>query len=258
MIEKSEDSFNVMILSLLIVLVVLAVSVVILWFYTKDAYLDSYFVLDAFLDAQNTAASSQLAEFAFSTGGLALAVIFLIVIVDNLSRILITSFILAAVIDFISYANIEESLNEFRAKLLKKHVIICGYNDLADVLIRMLRRRRMRFVVLVQSVDVGKKLNAEHVHNLVLDFTEERSLRLAGISKASSIVFVSESDSDNTIGALLAKKLNPSIRILSRLKDEHARRKIYIAGADMAVIPEYLAGLEIGDYIRRAIKAGAL
>ena len=64
-ISKEEGS-NVMILTLAIVLLVVIVSVLVLWSITKDAYLDAYFVLETLTDAQNTAASTELAGMAFS------------------------------------------------------------------------------------------------------------------------------------------------------------------------------------------------
>ncbi|MEM0075845.1 MAG: NAD(P)-binding protein [Candidatus Micrarchaeaceae archaeon] len=248
------DTFNIMVLSVLIVVAILLISFFALLFITKNTYLDSYFVLDAFFDAQNTAASSALATIAFSSGTMIFSIIFIVVVIDNLSRILVTSFILAAVIDLLGSANIEELINETRAKLLKNHVIICGYNELAEQLIERLASKKVKSLVIIQQAEINNELNAKHTVNLALDFTDERSLLRANIGKAKAIVFASEDDADNALGTLVAKKLNPNIKIVSRLKDEHTRKKIYIAGADMAVIPEHLAGLEIGEFIRKSIR----
>ena len=249
--EQSEDTFNIMLLSVVIVVAILLVSLAILWLITKNAYLDAYFVLDAFFDAQNTAASSSLASLAFSLGVFKLSSIFAIVVIDNISRILITSFIFAAVIDYLRYANIEELINEARAKISRSHVVICGYNELSQQLMERLDKKGIKYVVVVRSLEKAKQLSSQHVLNLVLDFTDEQSLKKASIEKAQAVVFASESDSDNTLGALVARRLNPKIKIIARLKDERTRKKAYIAGVDMAVIPEYLAGLEMGDFIRR-------
>jgi len=255
--EAKVEATDVMLVAIVIVAIVIAVSFAILWIFTRDIYLDLYFVLDSFFDAQNTAASSSLAELAFSSGTYKLATIFAVVVVDNLSRILVTSFIIAAVIDILNYANIEELLNEFRAKFFSGHIIICDYNELAEELMQKLRSKGTKYLLVVNSTEKAAKLSAKHIPNLSLDFTKEKTLRLAGIQNAKAIVFVSESDVDNTLGALVARRLNPDIKILLRLKDEHSRKKAYIAGADMAVIPEHLAGIEIGEFVIRGVKAGA-
>ncbi len=254
--DAKVEATDVMLVAIVIVTLIIAISFAILWIFTKDVYLDLYFLLDSFFDAQNTAASSSLAELAFSSDIYKLAIIFAIVVVDNLSRILVTSFIIAAVIDILNYANIEELLNEFRAKFFGNHIIVCDYNGLAEELMQKLRNKGIKYLFIVNSTEKAAKLSARHIPNLSLDFTEEKSLVLAGIKNAKAIVFASESDVDNTLGALVARKLNPNIRILLRLKDEHSRKKAYIAGADMAVIPEHLAGLEMGEFIIKGIKAG--
>ena len=47
---RTEDTFRVMALTLTIVAVVLVVSILVLWFFTKDIYLDAYYVLETFFD----------------------------------------------------------------------------------------------------------------------------------------------------------------------------------------------------------------
>ncbi len=96
----------------------------------------------------------------------------LIVVADNLSRILIISFIIAAVMDFLSYANVEGIINELKARTLKNHVILCGYNEISDKLIRKLKAQRMKYVVIEPKKDIIVELNEKKIFNIVGDFTE--------------------------------------------------------------------------------------
>ena len=251
-IQSKEDTFNVMGLTIGIVIVVILVSIFLLWVLTKNIYLDSYFALDAFFDAQNTAGAEGLAALAFSYSTARFVPIFFIVMIDNMSRILITSFILAAVIDFLNYANIEETINEFRAKFLRNHVILCGYNDMADALIERLKKTGAKYVVIEPDKKKNGELNERRFLTIMRDYTKEDTFKLVKIEKAKAVVLSSENDVDNVVGAIIAKKLNPKIKILSRLKDEHARNEVYGIGVDMAIIPERLAGLEIGDLVCRS------
>jgi len=252
-VEEKEDTFNVMALSLVIVIVLMLVSLVVLLFTTHDAYLDAYFILDVFFDAQDTSASSELAPIAFSSGLGKFLPLFALVVVDNISRILIVSFILAAVIDFLSYANIEEFFNELRARFMNGHVIVCGYNELSAQLIERLYSVNKKCVVIEQDRKKVENVHSMRTPILNMDFTEEQAMKLANISKASAVVLASENDADNVLGALVARRLNSGIKIVSRLKDEHVRKKAYIVGADMSVIPEHLAGLEIGEFVRKGM-----
>ncbi|MDE1854785.1 MAG: NAD-binding protein [Candidatus Micrarchaeota archaeon] len=249
---NKEDAFNVMVLAIVITLVVICISIFALAALTHNLYLDSYFTLEAFFDAQNTAASTDLAALAFSQGASQWVPIAVIVVVDNLSRILIVSFIIAAVLDFLTYANVEQVINLAKAGRLKNHVIICGYNDIADRLIKRLEEQHTRYLVIDSRKGLDTEFAEKKIFGIVGDFTSEELLKSAKIGRAQAIVFVSERDVDNVAATMIARRLNPDIKVMLRLADEGIRKQVYSVGADMAVIPEYLAGIEMGDYMVRA------
>lgn len=249
--SSREDTFNVMVLTLGISLMVIVASLALLLALNHDAYLDSYFILETIFDVQNTAASTQLASMVFGTGSAQLIPVLLIVVADNLSRILIISFIIAAVMDFLSYANVEGIINELKTRTLKNHIILCGYNEISDKLIRKLKAQKMKYVVIEPKKDIIVELNEKKIFNIVGDFTEPEMLRKAGIERAQAIVLTTESDVDNIIGSLIARRMNPKIKVMNRIKEESIRKRVYGIGTDMAVIPEHLAGIEMGDFVVR-------
>ncbi len=249
---SKEDAFNVMVLTIVIAFVVIAFSAFALSAITHNFYLDSYFTLEAFFDAQNTAASTELAAIAFAESPSQWVPIVLIVVIDNLSRILIVSFIIAAVIDFLTYANVEQIINVFKARGLKNHVIICGYNDIADRLIKKLEEQHTSYIVLDPTKGRDTEFAEKRILGIVGDFTSQDLLSTARIGRAYAIAFVSDSDVNNVTSAMVARRLNPRIKVLVRLADEGIRKQVYGIGADMAVIPEYLAGIEMGEYMVRS------
>lgn len=246
-----QDTFNVMILAALITLFVIAVSFFVLSVLTGDLYLDSYFILEVLFNAQNTAASEALAQFAFGSGAPEFLPIILIVVLDNLSRILIVSFIIAAVIDFFNFANIESVINDIKASTLKNHVILCGYNGISERLIKQLGEQKTSYVVIEPRRERELELNEKKILSIDGSFADEEMLKAARIDRATAIVFTSENNADNVVGSIIARRLNSKVKILSRLGDESIRKKVYGIGTDMAVIPEHLAGIEIGEYISR-------
>jgi voltage-gated potassium channel len=252
---QNEDTFSVMALTLIVVAAVLLASVIILWVFTNDIYLDAYYVLETFFDVQNTAAASSLALLAFVPNSGGLAYILAVVIADNLSRLLIVSFILAAVIELLEYANVEEFINEFKAHALRNHVIICGYNEMSRSLMKKLKGIGMSYLVLTSDRKESQQLNDSKVLNLFGESAEEEVLKKAGIENARAIVFTSEDSMENVMSALTARRSSGRVKIISRLGDEHVRRKVYGIGVDLAVIPEQLAGLEMGEYVLKVFGA---
>ncbi len=174
-----------------------------------------------------------------------------VVVADNLSRVLMVSFILAAVLDLLEYANVEEFINEFKARALRNHVILCGYNDMSGALIKKLKGAGMRYIVVTADKKENQWLNESKTLNLFGESSDPAVLRKAGIGSARAIVFTSENSMENFMSALTARGISDRIKIMSRLNNEHVRRKVYGIGVNLSVIPEQLAGLEIGEYIAK-------
>jgi len=250
---RIEETYNVMILAFAIIMVLIPITLLLLWHYTGNLYLVAYAVLESFIGVQNTAASYDLGLIAFATYGLdRLVPVLSILVVANIGRTLMLSFILAAVLDSLEYANFEELINRVKAKFLRNHVIICEYNKIAETLIKGLKSTRVPFVV-VENKNAKTGLDEKKILSFTGDPTDHITMKLAGICNARAIVFVSENDVENILGAIVARKLNPKIKIMSRLSEAGISKKTHHIGVDITVIPEYLAGLGMGEYIVKKV-----
>ena len=255
--ERPEnETRNVLISAVIIGLVVMMFSIAVLWVLTKNLYLDAYYTIETFFAAPNTAASFDLASLAFGAGPGRFAIVVGIVILDNLSNMLVISFIIAAVLDIIKYTNLEDIINKFKASRMQGHVIVCGYNSVSAGLIGKLQKKGISLIVIDENKDSESLLNKQKVLSIIGKFIESEDLVMASIDKAREIAFVSESDIDNLIGAITAKKLNPKIKILARVSSDEVRTKMYRSGVEMCVLPEYLAGVEIGESLIKAVMGG--
>jgi voltage-gated potassium channel len=248
---QNEDTFSIMALTLIIVAAVLLVSVAVLWLYTHDIYLDAYYVLETFFDVQNTAAATTLAATAFSSGPGTLFSILAVVVADNLSRLLIVSFILAAVLDLLEYANVEEFINEVKARALRDHVILCGYNDMSGTIMKKLKGAKIGYIVVTSDKTENQQLNESKILNLFGESADAAVLQKAGIERARAVIFTSENSVENVMSALAARRSSEKVKVMTRLDNEHVRRKVYGIGVDLAVIPEQLAGYEMGEYVSK-------
>jgi Trk K+ transport system NAD-binding subunit len=130
-------------------------------------------------------------------------------------------------------------------------VILCSYNEITDRLADKLKEQGTRYVMIEPREEKQAELNEKKILSIFEDFTSAEVLKEARIDRATAIVFTSESNVDNVVGSIIARKLNPTIKVLNRLGDEAVRKKVYGTGTDMAVIPEHLAGIEMGEYIAR-------
>jgi voltage-gated potassium channel len=251
--DDGEETGNVLILTLIIGLSIIAISTIGIWRITDNAYLSAYYTLRVFFADPISNADIVIASLASTGSVYTEASIIGLEIIDNLSRMLIISFIVAAVIDLAVYSNIEEYLNRIAVRHMDGHVIICGYGGISENLAAELYRKKEKFIVIEPNAQNTPSLNSVRFPVIGRRFTENDVLKSASITKAKAIVFTSLSDMDNVIGIITARHLNQNIKIISRATTEETRRKMIRAGSDICILPEQLAGLEMGIRIIRAV-----
>lgn len=245
--QTAEETRNVVVSTLAIAAFIVVLSLIILTELTGNAYLSAYYALEIFFLASNSFAASTLSQIAISQGTAKFAEIMAVQIVDNLSRLLIISFIVAAVVDLVAYANLENFISRFKVRFLNGHIIVCGTGNVSDYMISKLRSTGKRFVVI--ESDRERAIEFGRGGGLALEgsFLSEEVLIDAGIKSAYAILFTSNSDIQNLMGTVTARHMSKDIKIVARATSDEVRRKMYRAGADMCALPEYLTGLEIAE-----------
>ncbi|MGC8776331.1 MAG: potassium channel family protein [Candidatus Micrarchaeia archaeon] len=255
--EIAQESGNVILSAAVISGLLILFSAVVLIFLTGKVYLNLYYILDTFFDLQNSVATWDLAELALASPFAKFAIILAIVVLDNVGKLLVVSFVIAAVIDIISYANLEKYISIVHAKKMKNHIIICGYNKLSERLIGKIlemKRKKPRIVVIEGNESSIVELHHRHIPAVEGNCLDRRSLKLASADKAKIIVFTVQGDAENLMGAVEAKKMNKNIKILARATKEEIMTKMYRAGVDMCVLPEYLTGISMAEFILKQLR----
>ncbi|MEM0201930.1 MAG: NAD-binding protein, partial [Candidatus Micrarchaeaceae archaeon] len=161
--SENEETGNVLELALIIAVVLIAFTFAVLLLVTKDLYLTVYYIIEAFFGSQNTSAAFDLADMMFlykSFTALGSAAVFIIAIIANFGRLFIMSFIIAAVISMVGYANIDMFINSIKKRGYRDHIIICGYNRIAEELIAKLSAHKKRFIVLDQNPETVAELSS--------------------------------------------------------------------------------------------------
>lgn len=128
---------------------------------------------------------------------------------------------------------------------LRGHTVVCGYGQVGEAVCAALRAAKREVVVIDHRPEHLSWAEAQGVHTLVGDATDEDVLRQAGAERAESLVSVINSDPSNLYVVLSAKGLNPGLRVIARASDESAARKMRRAGADDVVNPYQLSGNRI-------------
>jgi Trk K+ transport system NAD-binding subunit len=106
------------------------------------------------------------------------------------------------------------------------HIIVSGLDNLGRRTIEELRLGEEPVVAIAADDDEGEGLVRPDVHIVIGDHKRERVLREAGVTEASSLVLTRNDDLGNLHAALLARELNPSIRLVIRVFDDQIAERL--------------------------------
>lgn len=138
---------------------------------------------------------------------------------------------------------IESSIERFsfrrKERTLEKmseHTIVCGYGRTGATVARLLPPGTAVGVIELdpERVDEASEDGFVAIHG---DSTSDETLAAAGIARAAQLIVCLSSDSDALSTVLSARVLSPGVRIVTRVDDALAARKLHMAGADHVVSP---------------------
>ena len=134
---------------------------------------------------------------------------------------------------------------------LEKHIILAGEGTIAGNTAAELEKRKLSFVrIRSRSEDAFPPGEGD----IIGDPMDEAVQLKAGIRKAVMVIAAGDNDGDNAFITLLAKDLNPEVRVLAVANAINAIRRLKLARADLVFEPaavgsRLLADLAQGDRI---------
>jgi voltage-gated potassium channel len=176
-----------------------------------------------------------------------------VLVMDGIVRIIIVGFLIASMIELASKINLKSRFSIITARRLKGHIIICGYSSFGERLAKDLLGEKKRFVIIEKDrskVDMLRDIGYLAIEG---DFTRDVFLREASIRDARAVVLDSGNDFEDVLAIIAMRRMNRSVKIIARVNSEVSITSIEHAGADQCLIPEILAGAEMGSQIVRVL-----
>ncbi len=146
----------------------------------------------------------------------------------------------------------EQSMKE-RIAQLRDHYIVCGASETAQHIIRELYDTSQPFVVIEMDAQKVEHIKAQFEDILVLhgDATEESILEEARIAHAQGLFAVLGDDGRNMLLTVVARYVNPHIKIVTECRDNNLINKFYRAGANYVVNPAFIGGMRMASEMLR-------
>jgi CPA2 family monovalent cation:H+ antiporter-2 len=130
-------------------------------------------------------------------------------------------------------------------------VVICGYGRVGAVLGDALERRGFGYSVIELNPAIVRQLRARGIQAYYGDAGSDAVLRHAGIDHARALVVTTPDLVSSPAAIRHARRLNPSISIITRAMASGDMHVLRSAGADEIIQPEFEAGLECVRYVLR-------
>ncbi|MCB1192619.1 MAG: potassium channel protein [Leptospiraceae bacterium] len=156
-------------------------------------------------------------------------------------------------INTIARSMIENKFSEYMVSIrmqnkiqnLKNHYIVCGGGRMAVTIGKELEGAKKEFVFIENNKDAPIMFQSTKYPVIEGNALLEETLIEAKIKDATGLAAVLPTDADNLFVVLSAKKLNPSLNIITRISYETTRPKMIQAGANKVISPYSVGGIQI-------------
>jgi len=128
---------------------------------------------------------------------------------------------------------------------LSQHIVVCGYGRIGRAVAEYLHDQRESFVVVDQDKEVCLSLQEKGTPFVQGDATREETLRNAGIERAITFLACLGNDAQDVFAILLARQLNPGLRIIAVAVEEESIERLRLAGAEKVINPYQLGGARL-------------
>jgi voltage-gated potassium channel len=134
-----------------------------------------------------------------------------------------------------------------RIDAMTGHYIVCGAGQTGSTVLRELVRTQRLCVTIEQNHAHIAALEAElpGVPALHGDCSDDETLIRAGVARAMGVVVCTDDDKNALVTTVLARQLNPRIRVIARASTDKAAARLRQAGADGVVSPAQIGGMRL-------------
>lgn len=129
----------------------------------------------------------------------------------------------------------------------KDHVILAGEGALAANTSRELLARNIPFVQIIASGATPAHLSEDIV--VRGNAGDDQVLREAGIDSAILVIAARDDDGENAFISLVAKDLNPNVRVLAVASAAGSIRRLKLARAEMVFAPSVVGGRMLANIV---------
>jgi Trk K+ transport system NAD-binding subunit len=129
-------------------------------------------------------------------------------------------------------------------------VLIIGCGNVGYAVARALKKKKVSFHVVERDEALRERASAIASELFIGDAADRDVLMRAGLAKAPSVVITTNDDAMNIYITVYCRRLNPGLRIVSRITHERNLEAIHRAGADFVLSYDSIGAESIISYLQ--------
>ncbi|UCC92020.1 MAG: cation:proton antiporter [Candidatus Aenigmatarchaeota archaeon] len=139
-------------------------------------------------------------------------------------------------------------------RVLDNHIIIFGAHSMGEKIVQYLKDRGEKFVVVERDPEIVKNLSRKGIYVRYGDAENDEVLKKIFLTKAKLLILTIPYADIASFVVRKAKRSSSTIRILARAHTEMDAERLYKAGADIVIIPEFVSAEKIVKKIEHFLR----
>lgn len=136
-----------------------------------------------------------------------------------------------------------EQLDEIKVSTMNNHIIVTGYSFLGKYVAEKLKDMGVEHVVVTKDTEQTQIARSQGIVAITAPVASSfDGLRKAGVERARALVSTYDDDGDNMLTVMVAKQINPKIRVVTIVNEKELREGAKVAHADMVIAPSDIIG----------------
>lgn len=148
-------------------------------------------------------------------------------VVIQLFGLVLSAGITAVIVDVLISARLAAITGGVRGKP-RHHVVVCGLGRIGTSVAQRLKARGVPVVAIERREDAPGVLRARQlkIPVIIAPASDAAALEIAGISRADAVLAVTDDEAVNLEIALVAKDVNPAVRVVARMFDHDLANRV--------------------------------
>ncbi len=130
-------------------------------------------------------------------------------------------------------------------KEMKNHIIVFGAHRMGQRVVEYLKEKEQKFIVVERDPELVKYLGRRGVYCVYGDANNEDILKKVSLSDSKLVILTIPYADISSFVIRKAKRYNERVKILARAHSEIDSERLYKAGADVVIIPEFVSAEKI-------------